>query len=131
MTREKLDEIKSRLKAATPGPWEWDVNSACKVVRLYTAHSGRYTVMSFVRWGSQSAIPQFQVYDRYEGNVRERGSHGMVRADKLLKSMPGKEHHTGYDDYISHPDADLIVNAPCDIQALLDYIEELENGKRT
>jgi hypothetical protein len=32
----------------------------------------------------------------------------------------------GYDDYIDHPDADLIANAPADIQALLEYIEELE-----
>ena len=126
MTKEKLDEIKSRLKAATPGPWEWDVNSGVKIARLMTTHSGRYYVMGFKRWGPQNAIPEFQVYDKYEGDVRERGSHGMVRADKLLKSMPGKEHHEGYDDYISHPDADLIANAPSDIQVLLDYIEELE-----
>ena len=84
------------------------------------------TLWGFKRWGPQSVIPEFQVYDKYEGPVRERGSKGMVRADKLLKFMPGKEHHEGYDDYISHPDADLIANAPGDIQALLDYIEELE-----
>jgi hypothetical protein len=126
MNKEKLNKIKSRLKAATPGPWEWDVNSACKIAMLMTTHSGRYYVMGFERWGPQSAAPKFQIYDKYEGDVRERGSHGMARADKLLKSMPGKEHHQGYDDYIDHPDADLIANATADIQALLEYIEELE-----
>jgi hypothetical protein len=114
MTKEKLNEIKSRLRAATPGPWEWDVNSVHKIVNLMTTHSGRLYVMGFVRWGTNGAAPTFQT-DKY-----------MVRADKLLKSMPGKEHHQGYDDYIDHPDADLITNAPTDIQALLEYIEEIE-----
>jgi hypothetical protein len=126
MTKEKLNEIRARLNAATPGPWEWDVNSACKIAWLITTHSGRYYVMGFERWGTQSAAPKFQIYNKYEGPVNERGSQGMVRAEKLLKSMPGREHHVGYDDYINHPDADLIANAPTDIQTLLDYIEELE-----
>jgi len=130
MTKEKLDEIKARLNSATPGPWEWDINSTSKIARLMTEHSGRYYVMGFCRWGTQSAIPEFQVYDKYDGDVRERGSHGMVRADKLLKSIPGKEHHIGYDDYIAHPDAALIANAPADIQALLEYIDELEGRKK-
>jgi len=115
VTKEKMDAIKSRLKAATPGPWEWDVNSACKIARLLTTHSGRYYVMQFARWGTQNAIPMFQVYDRYEGDVRERGSHGMVRADKLLKPHLGLEHHRGFDEDIAHPDAVLIANAPSDI----------------
>lgn len=85
--------------------------------------------MGFERWGAQSAAPKFQVYDRYEGDLRERGSHGMVRADLLLKSMPGKEHHVGYDDYIDHPDAELIAHAYQDIQELLEYINELEARK--
>ena len=126
MTKEKLDEIRARLNAATPGPWEWDVNSIHKLARLMTTHSGRYVVMDFTRWGTQSAIPRFQVYEKYEGKVRERCSKGFARADELLKSVPGLEHHRGYDDYICHPDADLIANAPSDIQTLLDYIEELE-----
>jgi len=126
MKKEKLDEIRARLNAATPGPWEWDVNSACKIAMLKTTHSGNYYVMGCERWGPRNAAPKFQVYDRYYGDVRERGSHGMVRADKLLKSMPGKEHHIGFDDYIDHPDALLISNAPAYIQALLEYINELE-----
>jgi len=126
MTKEKLDEIMKRLNAATPGPWEWDVNSKCHIAKLLTTHSGRYYVMEFVRWGPQGAAPTFQVYDRYEGDVRDRGSQGMVRADKLLKSMPGREHHVGYDDYIDHPDAELIAHAYQDIQELLEYIDKLE-----
>jgi hypothetical protein len=114
MTKEKLSEIKTRLEAATPGPWEWDVNSHHKIVTLMTTHSGRLYVMGFVRWGTNGAAPTFQTDNR------------MVRADELLKSMPGREHHIGYDDYIDHPDANLIANAPADIQALLEYIDELE-----
>jgi len=128
MTREKLNEIRARLNAATPGPWAWDVISTCKIAMLKTTHSGNYYVMGFERWGPHNAAPKFQVYDRYFGDVSERGSQGMVRADKLLKSIPGKEHHKGYDDYIDHPDAALIANAPTDIQALLEYIDELEKS---
>jgi len=130
MTKERLDEIRARLNAATPGPWEWDVNSKCHIAKLMTTHSGRYYVMEFMRWGTNSAAPSFQVYDRYEGDVRERGSHGMVRADKLLKSMPGREHHIGYDDYIDHPDAELIAHAYQDIQELLEYISELDAARK-
>jgi len=83
--------------------------------------------MGFRRWGTQGAAPVFQVYERYKGDVIDRGSLGLARADILLKSMPGREHHVGYDDYIDHPDAELIAHAYQDIQELLEYIDELES----
>jgi len=125
LNNEQITEIKSRLEAATPGPWIWDVNSAYHQMRLLTTHSGMYFVMGFRRWGTQSAAPAFQVFTKYEGPVSERGSRGLQRADKLLKSHPGKEHHEGYDDDIDHPDAQLIAHAPEDIRVLLDEIERL------
>ena len=128
MTDERIDEITNRLNAATPGPWEWDVNSYCREAKLMTTHSGRYCVMGFRRWGLQSALPVFQKYKKYEGPVAERESLGLARADQLLKSMPGREHHIGYDDYIDHPDAELIAHAYQDIQDLLEYVEELKGN---
>jgi len=127
ITEERINEIRARLNAATPGPWEWDVNSAHRQAMLMTTHSGRYIVMGFRRWGTQGAAPVFQVYERYKGDVIDRGSLGLARADILLKSMPGREHHVGYDDYIDHPDAELIAHAYQDIQELLEYIDELES----
>jgi len=126
MTKERIDEIRARLNAATPGPWEWDVNSKHRVAQLMTTHSGRYVVMGFVRWGTHGAAPVFQIYDKYEGKVTERGSQGFAKPDQLAKSFPGREHHVGYDDYIDHPDAELIAHAYRDIQELLEYIGELE-----
>jgi len=126
MTKEKLNEIRARLNAATPGPWEWDVHSALKTAMLMTTQSGGDYVMGFDRWGPFNAAPNFHVFEKYEGPVEMRGGRGMVRADKLLKSKPGREHCIGFDDYIDHPDAALIASAPADIQALLEYIEELE-----
>ena len=65
MTYEELEVIEARCNAATPGPWEWDVNSVSKIVHLRTAHSGRYYVMGFKRFGTKGAAPTFQVYLHY------------------------------------------------------------------
>jgi len=59
MNKEELNKIKTRCAKATPGPWEWNVNSACKIVMLKTTHSGGYYVMGFERWGLQGAAPKF------------------------------------------------------------------------
>lgn len=50
----------------------------------------------------------------------------MVRADKLAKSYPGKEHHVGFDDFIDHPDALFIAHAKQDIEFLLAEIDRLQ-----
>ena len=104
---EKAREIDAK---ATPGPWMWDLRE-CNHQCLLTTHSGKYYVMGFQRWGLQDALPSFQVYDRYEGQMKDRGSHGMVRADKLSKSYPGQEHHYGFDNFIDHPDARYIAES--------------------
>lgn len=125
MTEQELKAIESRCAAATPGPWMWDMRTHSKMCQLETTHSGHYFVMGFDRWGTQSACPIFQKYNRYEGPVNERGSHGMIRADKLAKSLPGKEHHDGFDDYIDHPDAIFIEHSKADMDALLSEIHRL------
>lgn len=120
-----IKRAKELDKRATPGPWKWDLRSCCRDVKIVTDHSGQYYVMCFERWGMQGAAPSFQVYDKYEGPVRERGSHGMRRADTLAKSYPGKEHHKGFDDYPDHPDAQFIVEARQLVPELIAAIELL------
>jgi hypothetical protein len=126
MEIEKLIEQAKELdKRATPGPWKWDLRKTCRDAKIVTDHSGQYYVMGFARWGMQGAVPTFQVYDRYEGPVTERGSHGMKRADELARSYPGKEHHRGFDDYPDHPDARFIVEARRLLPELIAAVEHL------
>lgn len=122
---DRLEEIRQRAETATPGPWKWSVAECNHEIQLVTDHSGQYYVMEFERWGMQSACPSFQVYEWYSGPVRERGSKGMVRADKLAKSLPGKEHHHGFDDYIDHPDAAFIAHSREDMEWLLSEVDAL------
>lgn len=124
-----LKQIEERANKATPGPWMWDISTANQYAMLETAHSGRYYVMGFRRWGMSGACPEFQVYQTYDGPLKERGSLGMVRADELAKSYPGKEHHIGFDDYIDHPDADFIAHAREDIPFLLAELEKIKKEK--
>lgn len=115
----QTEEIRAMLEAATPGPWMWDMRTGSQSCMLVTAHSGRYYIMGFERWGFHNACPVFQTYKTYHGPVSKRGSTDLVRADKLAKPIPGMEHHIGFDEYIDHPDAKLIAKAPEIIAHLL------------
>ncbi len=106
---ERLSEIRARCEAATPGPWYWDAIDAHKRICL---ESARWKVMDFARYGMYGAAPRFLV----DGI--------MERADSLLKSIPGKEHHRGFDNYIDHPDAAFIAHAREDIPYLLAELEQ-------
>lgn len=132
---ENLDELLNKAKEldsrATPGPWMWDLRTAQYHCLLVTKHSGQYYVMDFARWGMQNAAPLFQVYERYEGEVRKRGSHGMVRADRLAKSYPGKEHHKGFDDYVNHPDAIFIAEGRGVFSELIAAVDQLRGALAT
>lgn len=123
--REILEKAKEIDEKATPGPWVWDLRECNHQCLLTTDHSGKYYVMGFQRWGLQDALPSFQVYDRYEGPMRERGSHGMVRADKMSKSYPGKEHHHGFDNFIDHPDARYIAESRELFHLMITTIDDL------
>lgn len=120
-----IERAKELDKRATPGPWKWDLRKTCRDAKIVTDHSGQYYVMCFERWGMQGAAPSFQVYEKYEGPVNERGSHGMRRADLLAKSYPGKEHHVGFDDYPDHPDAKFIVESRKLVPELIAAVEHL------
>lgn len=125
----RLDDIRKRSNAATPGPWQWDMRHKSGITQLVTAHSGRYYVMGVERWGMQNACPTFQVYEKYSGPVRERHSKGMVRADQLATPIPGKEHHFGFEDHINHPDAVFIEHSKDDVEWLLTTIDSLTKDR--
>ena len=107
--------IRELCDKATPGPWYWDVIDAHKCICL---ESARWKVMDFARYGMNGAAPRFLV----DGI--------MERADGLLKSLPGKEHHRGFDNYIDHPDATFIAQSREIIPALLDELEAAQNAHR-
>ncbi len=123
--QERLEQIRERCERATPGPWEWDIRHKHNLMQLTTTHSGKYYVMDFARWGMQDACPRFQVYEKYSGPVKERKSHGMERADKMVKPFPGREHHFGYEDMIEHPDAVFIASSKGDVEYLLALVARL------
>ena len=121
----RVAEIEARHNAATPGPYKWDLRTHSQQCILVTDHSGQYYIMGFERWGFHNACPVFQTYEKYEGPVTERHGQGMVRADKLAKSIPGMEHHRGFDDYIDHPDAIALEHSWQDVDTLLALTRRL------
>lgn len=126
MYEELIQRAKALDERATPGPWMWDMRTGRHTCQLTTTHSGRYYVMQFSRWGMQAACPEFQRFKRYSGPVTERGGLGMVRADKMAKSYPGKEHHKGFDDYIDHPDAVFIAESRALVTELIEAVTALQ-----
>ncbi|MGI8309924.1 hypothetical protein [Saccharopolyspora hattusasensis] len=56
---DRLDEIKARVNAATPGPWGWFGNTNVRNIYLSTKYWGRQVVMDLARWGMQFARPRF------------------------------------------------------------------------
>lgn len=119
MDDKRIEKIRARCEAATPGPWRWWFNEHCQDIKLVTDHSGMYYVMGFARHGMQNAQPLFQRYERYEGPLGERGGRGMVKASNLGKWAQDYRHNDGW---IDHPDAELIAHAPSDIAYLLSVI---------
>jgi len=119
---DRLEEIRARAEAATPGPWMWNVNEHCQNMKLVTTHSGQYYVMGFERWGMQGAQPTFQVYRKYSGPVKERESVGMKKAIALSKWNQDYRHNDGW---VDHPDAEFIANSREDVTYLLGEIDRL------
>lgn len=77
-----------------PGPWKWFANG-----NSLALEGRRDDVMRFRRWGMSGAAPEFFV-----GRL-------WVRADELLRPIPGREHHT-WARRLVHPVAQLIEAAP-------------------
>jgi len=106
-----IKQARELCKGATPGPWYWDAIDAHKCICL---ESARWKVMDFARYGMNGAAPRFLV----DGI--------MERADTLLQSIPGKEHHRGFNNYIDHPDAAFIAASRTLVPALADALEKAQ-----
>lgn len=111
MGGQEIEAIRARRDAATPGPWKWGGNTSGKVVNLFATGGLRDTVMTFWRWGTQSAMPVFRV-------------DGMLLAAKEFFVKP-QSHNPWFIDGIDHPDAIFIEHAREDVDTLLAEVDRL------
>lgn len=113
-----LQPIKERLAAATCGPWTWDLSLASKrIVLLGGKPKYDLTVLDFVRWGMNGAAPRFRTGPENMNIMKHGEKFGAIRKDR--------EHHADWSQWVNHPDALLMENAPTDIAALIAEVERL------
>lgn len=110
MNAERLDEIKARVAAATPGPWEWFGNVAHHDVYLSTKDRGRLYIMCFERWGMRNAKPIFR---RDENGLGDRVEEIACFEVDYRQDFVG----------LQNPEAELIAHAPTDLQDLITALE--------
>jgi hypothetical protein len=109
----------TQFKGFTPGPWAWFGWNARRMrndMSLSTTHSGRYTIMDFVRAGTQGALPRFRISldPDYDDNWKNKI---MSRCDDIGEEVDHNGQYT-----LTQPDAKLIAAAP----EILEYARELE-----
>lgn len=92
-----MQAIRERLAKATPGPWRWDFAPEQYHIEL---RSPGFTIMGFLRWGMRAAAPAF-LNDRW-------------RLDRPHEGL------------WPHPDAELIANAPADLEFLLGEVGQVK-----
>lgn len=115
----EIEAIRARWDAATPGPWNWDVNLKSHSIQLEGQTGFRETVMCFERWGMQAAQPIVrELRDGAFGN-------GSLRpALDYATTIPKREHHASWAQTFVHPDLDAIAHAPTDIRTLFAHINQ-------
>jgi hypothetical protein len=99
----------------TPGPWRWEFNAEYR--RLHLVGGCRrfdLTIMDFERWGMNGATMR----------LRDPAHDGMQLLYRVherpdwIAPEPGREHHKGWHQLLTHPDARLIEAAPDLLSAL-------------
>src|SRR5215471_12307291 len=119
LARNRVAEIAARVKAATPGPWHWGGNVDVHHVYLSTVANDRVMVMTFDRWGMYAATPTFW---RRAADVPSVWDGRPVKAGECaVRQVP----YQGDLVRLEHPDAELIANAPADLEYLLAAVEHL------
>lgn len=134
----RLEEIKARLAAATPGPWGWYGNTDVHNVYLATQKWGRHIVMQFERWGMQSAMPMFFARDLETVKALKNGDlfAGMSTAVtpkngsvyEVCRSAETRDDDRVYRaDIVGFraPDADLIAHSRADLDYLVGAVDRV------
>jgi hypothetical protein len=116
--------IRDRANAASPAPWFWRGNVDTR--QIYLAHNGRVgwtSVMSFARWGMQSARPRFLrrdgifMADAEDYAVYEVCRDALSRADRRV--------YRGDIVGFRHPDAEFLAGARQDVDDLLAILDQV------
>lgn len=116
-TQQKLEEIRQRAAARTPGKWRWFGNVKTRTIHLATEQFGRLYVLGFKRWGLQGAQPVF---------AKREGTNGGI----LFPATEfGEPDHNG-DFTLDHPDAISIQEAPTDVDFLLGLVDDMAASMR-
>lgn len=118
---DRLDEIKARAAAATPGPWRWRGNTDNRQIWLQTPRLCGMTIMDFERWGMQRAVPRFAV----DGLMHK--ADGMVVYEVAPDATSRKDPKVYRADItsIKHPDAEFIASSRADVDWLVAEVERL------
>ena len=110
----------------TPGPWRWEVNRNSHRVEL-TGTAGKVpfdnVVLSFKRWGTQSATPVFWFWN--DPNISDEPK----KAHEIAIPAEGREHHEDWFRIIDHPDAYLIAAAPDLLAVCKEFVRKCENSE--
>ena len=121
---EAIGRLEELARAATPGPWRWEVSLSSKRVELCggppNSGFGAYdhSVMSFARWGLNGAAPVFWSWEGHFGTPK--------RADEVAVPVEGREHHASWFRQPDDPNAAYI--AAANPQAILSLIESLRHS---
>jgi len=135
ITDERLDEIRARASAATPGPWSWWGNVDTHSVHLRSRFPGDETrdgyldVMSFRRSGMQGAKPTFNNPRCRMLMIPDSYSLAIYQVAPEATSRHDPNHNVYRGDIIGfrHPDAEFIAAARADVEArMLGWIIETE-----
>lgn len=125
-----LDEIRERERTATPGPWRWWGNTGSQRLALATRGWGGQFVMTFQRFGMQSAQPAFAVgrtwkpdpkseWDFQPGRLTPASDLAVYEVAPDATSRDDKRVYRADIAGIRHPDAEFIAHAREDIRVLL------------
>lgn len=131
--RERIERIRARHDAATPGPWRWygyvrgrgimhskATKRRCEQVYLSTEARGRIYIMQFERVGFNDAQPVFQFYRDPEKRHENLGGGRMVGAGELAGGPDGYlKEYSGEFVGIDNQDAIAIEKSWEDVDFLL------------
>lgn len=103
---DRVQAIRARLAAATPGPWRW------------RGHKNQCIELRGARFGDVVLAPERSGFHWTAFKVSVKGLLYSIREFAVLE-VPYRQDIVG----VVHPDAELIANAPADIAYLLGEVD--------